>query len=178
MGVCKKSPRKYPKKSKNAPKKSDFGAFLPFFGYFLGLFRRPPKRLFLRLFCDFGPGDSWRMVAWVAIQATRASGGSASSFNLAIAAFGGVESLFFKTPLACYRIGFGPPARNRKKTGQYRKRPLPLKIGKTQPKNRKNGSKIGFGGHFPIFCFFLSYFLGEAVSFFILFGAGGPKPIL
>ena len=29
------------------------------------------------------------------------------------------------TPLASYRIGFGPPARNRKKEEKYRKRPPP-----------------------------------------------------
>ena len=60
LGGLQKSPEKYPKKSKNTQKvwKS---VFLDFFGYFSGLFCRPPKRPFLRLFCDFGlggPGDS------------------------------------------------------------------------------------------------------------------------
>ena len=47
-------------------------------------------------------------------------------------------------PLACYRIGFGPPARNRKKIGKYRFRPpkaLPLKIGKNSRKIGKIGEK-------------------------------------
>ena len=53
--------------SKKRPKtlKLEFvgGPFFDFLGYFRGLFGRPPKRPFLRLFGDFGPGDSckWRL---------------------------------------------------------------------------------------------------------------------
>ena len=58
-GLQKKSPRKYPKKSKQRPKKSTFGYFFDFFRYFWGLFCRPPKRLFLRRFLRFW---AWRTV--------------------------------------------------------------------------------------------------------------------
>ena len=43
------------------PERGIFRVFFDFFGYFRGLFCRPPKRLFSRLFWDFGPegpGDS------------------------------------------------------------------------------------------------------------------------
>ena len=58
------SPQKYPKKSKNI----DFQTFLGLFRLFR-VFWRPPKRPFLRLSCDFGPGgpgDSCKMAARVA----------------------------------------------------------------------------------------------------------------
>ena len=48
---------KYPK----TPKFGFFGVLFDFWGYFRGLFCRPPKRLFSRFFWDFwpgGPGDS------------------------------------------------------------------------------------------------------------------------
>ena len=69
LGGLEKSLEKYPKKSKNTekiPKKVRKLIFLDFLGYFSRLFSRPPKRPFLRLFCDFGPlgpGDSckWRL---------------------------------------------------------------------------------------------------------------------
>ena len=57
-GVCRKVSKntqrslKIPKKY---PKRSDFSVFLDFFGYFWGLFCRPPKRPFLRLFAIPGP---------------------------------------------------------------------------------------------------------------------------
>ena len=54
FGGLQKSPRKYPKKSENT---QNWTLFSDLFGYFRGLFCRPPKRLFLRLFCNFGPGD-------------------------------------------------------------------------------------------------------------------------
>ena len=38
--------------------------FLDFFGYFLRLFSRPPKRPFLRLLCDFGPGGHGDFCKW------------------------------------------------------------------------------------------------------------------
>ena len=41
-----------------------FSVFLDFFGYFLRLFSRPPKRPFLRLFCDFGPGGPGDSCKW------------------------------------------------------------------------------------------------------------------
>ena len=53
-----KSPRKYPRKSEKGPKKSESGTFWSFFdflGYFRELSGGPPRRPFLRLFCDFGP---------------------------------------------------------------------------------------------------------------------------
>ena len=51
-----KIPKKYPKARKSV--------FLDFFGYFLRLFSRPPKRPFLRLFCDFGPGGPGDSCKW------------------------------------------------------------------------------------------------------------------
>ena len=63
-----KRPQKYPEKSKKIHSKVQFLClFFDFFGYFRGLFlQTPPNRLFLRLYCDFGPGwpgDSceWRL---------------------------------------------------------------------------------------------------------------------
>ena len=58
-----KSPKKYPKKSKNTQKVRK-SVFLDFSGYFLRLFCGPPKRPFLRLFCDFGPGRSRDSCKW------------------------------------------------------------------------------------------------------------------
>ena len=62
-GGLQKSPRKYPKKSNKFPKNPNLGilgVFFDFFGYFRGLFCRPPKRLLSRLFWDKsgarGPG--------------------------------------------------------------------------------------------------------------------------
>ena len=82
------------------------------------------------------------------------------------------------TPLASYRLGFGPPARNRKNIENG----LPQKIRKNNPKNRKMAPKPYFRAIFPIFGLFFPYFLGAAVSYifpiFFLFRAGGPKPIL
>ena len=63
FGGPQKSPRKYPKKSKNTPKSPILGIFY-FFRYFRGLFCGPPKRLFLRLFCDFGPGGPGDSCKW------------------------------------------------------------------------------------------------------------------
>ena len=87
-----------------------------------------------------------------------------------------------ETPLASYRIGFGPEARNRKKIGKIQKTASPKKIGKKWPKNRKMAPKPYFRAIFPIFRLFFSYFLGEAVfcvfPIFFLFQASGPKPIL
>ena len=60
LGVCKKVPENT-RKSRKTPPKCLILVFFDFFGYFRGLFCRPPKRLFLRLFGDFGPrgpGDS------------------------------------------------------------------------------------------------------------------------
>ena len=64
FGGPQKSPRKYPKKSKNTPKIGLLGVFFDFFGYFRGLFCGPPKTLFLRLFCDFGPGGPGDSCKW------------------------------------------------------------------------------------------------------------------
>ena len=55
LGGLQKSPKKYPKKSKNTNFRTFLGIFR-LFRFFLGLFCRPPERPFLRLFCDFGPG--------------------------------------------------------------------------------------------------------------------------
>ena len=76
-GSAKKSP-KIPEKVEKYPKNTKFGLFRVFFdflGYFRGHFCRPPKRLFSRLFWDFGPegpGDSckWSLESqtWVLKQ--------------------------------------------------------------------------------------------------------------
>ena len=77
-----------------------------------------------------------------------------------------------ETPLACYRIGFGPAARNRRNIGNS----LPQKIGKDCRKIGKWPQNPMFE---PIFLFRLFlYFLAKAVSYIFLFRAGGPKPIL
>ena len=58
---------KIPEKSKNTDFRTFsgiFSVFLDFFGYFLRLFSRPPKRPFLRLFCDFGPGGPGNSCKW------------------------------------------------------------------------------------------------------------------
>ena len=67
FGGLEKSLKKYPKKSKNTDFRTFLGifsVFLDFFGYFLRLFSRPPKRPFLRLFCDFGPGGPGDSCKW------------------------------------------------------------------------------------------------------------------
>ena len=70
----------------------------------------------------------------------------------------------FAIPLACYRIGFGRPARNRKKIGKYRFRPSEA----LPPENRgKKSWKIGKWSQIPIFRIFFSYFL----AFFPIFRA-------
>ena len=67
--TTKKSPKSLPRpsgpESQKTPEKDEnkgiFRGFFDFFGYFRGLFCRPPKRRFSRLFWDFGPrgpGDS------------------------------------------------------------------------------------------------------------------------
>ena len=56
--------RKYPKKSKNTRNWTFWGIFFDFLGYFRGLFCRPPKGLFLRLFCGFGPGGPRDSCKW------------------------------------------------------------------------------------------------------------------
>ena len=63
FGGPQKSLKKYPKKSKK-PKKVRKSVIFDFFGYFLRLFCGPPKRLFSRLFCDFGPGGSGDSCKW------------------------------------------------------------------------------------------------------------------
>ena len=63
LGVC----RKVSKNTRKSLKTSIFGhfwVFLDFFRYFWGLFCGPPKRPFLRLFCDFGPGGSGDSCEW------------------------------------------------------------------------------------------------------------------
>ena len=65
FGGLEKSLKKYPKKPKNTEKMTGiFAVFLDFFGYFLRLFSRPPKRPFLRLFRDFGPGEPGDSCKW------------------------------------------------------------------------------------------------------------------
>ena len=68
LGVCKKSPEILPKSRKKTPKigffRVCFGYFSTFFGYFRRLICRPPKRLLLRLFCDFGPGGQGDSCKW------------------------------------------------------------------------------------------------------------------
>ena len=67
LGGLEKSLEKYPKKSKNIDFRTFLGifsVFLDFFGYFSRLFSRPPKRPFLRLFCDFGPGGPGDSCKW------------------------------------------------------------------------------------------------------------------
>ena len=66
LGVSRKvskNTRKGLKIPKNT-QKGQFSVFLDFFGYFLRLFSRPPKRPFLRLFCDFGPGGPEDSCKW------------------------------------------------------------------------------------------------------------------
>ena len=63
LGVCKKVPENI-RKSRKIPEKVQFRVFFDFFGYFRGLFCRPPKRLFLRLFWDFGPGGPGDSCKW------------------------------------------------------------------------------------------------------------------
>ena len=62
-GVRKKVPENT-RKSQKIPKIGLFGVFFDFFGYFRGLFCGPPKRLFLRLFCDSGPGGPGDSCKW------------------------------------------------------------------------------------------------------------------
>ena len=82
---------------------------------------------------------------------------------------------------------FGPVAGNGKhKTMVWKPRfgrknignGLPQKIGNKWPKNRTNGSKIGFWGYFPIlwFFFFFSIFWGRPFPiFFLVFSYFGPE---
>ena len=63
-GSAKKVPENTPK-SQKIPKIGLFSVFFDFFGYFRGLFCRTPKRLFLRLFCDFGPGGPGDSCKWL-----------------------------------------------------------------------------------------------------------------
>ena len=53
-----------PEKVKKYPKLDFLVYLLDFFGHFRGLFCGPPKRLFLRLFCDFGPGGPGDSCKW------------------------------------------------------------------------------------------------------------------
>ena len=62
-GVGRKVP-KNTRKSLKIPIFGPFWVFLDFFGYFLGLFCRPPERPFLRFFCDFGPGGPGDSCKW------------------------------------------------------------------------------------------------------------------
>ena len=62
-GSAKKSP-KNSRKSQKIHQKVQFWVFFDFFGYFRGLLCRPPKRLFLRFFCDFGPGGPRDSCKW------------------------------------------------------------------------------------------------------------------
>ena len=63
LGVRRKVSKK-PEKCQKIPIFGQFWVFLDFFRYFLGLFCAPPKRPFLRLFCDFGPGGSGDSCKW------------------------------------------------------------------------------------------------------------------
>ena len=63
LGVRRKVP-KNTRKSLKIPKKVRKSVFFDFSGYFLRLFCGPPKRPFLRLFCDFGPGKSGDSCKW------------------------------------------------------------------------------------------------------------------
>ena len=63
LGVRKKVPENT-RKSQKIPKIGLFGVFFDFFRYSRGLFCGPPKRLFLRLFCDFGPGGPGDSCKW------------------------------------------------------------------------------------------------------------------
>ena len=54
LGVCKRVPENYPKKSKNHPKLDFLAYFFSFSGIFRDFFCRPPKRLFLRFFAILG----------------------------------------------------------------------------------------------------------------------------
>ena len=67
------------------------------------------------------------------------------------------------SPLACYRVRFGPQEKNRKNIGFGLPRPSPGKKG-------KNSRKIGKWSQIPIFRLFFPYFPGE--------GLGRPKPTL
>ena len=65
-GSAKRSP-KIPEKVENTPKSPNLGlfrVFFDFFGYFRRLFCGPPKRLFSRLFWDFGPGAPGDSCKW------------------------------------------------------------------------------------------------------------------
>ena len=61
-GSAKKSP-KIPEKVKNNPQSPIFCIF-SFSGYIRGLFWQTPKKLFLRNFCDFGPGGPGDSCKW------------------------------------------------------------------------------------------------------------------
>ena len=91
-------------------------------------------------------------------------------------------------PLGWYRIGFGPPARNRKKIG--RKKKVSGSQGPPPENMKKNSKKENWHKNRVLgpFSYFLaiSYFFGEGprepetyiFPIFFLFRAGGPKPIL
>ena len=90
---------------------------------------------------------------------------------------------------ACYRIGFGPPARNRKKLEKHRFRPpeaLPRRKRKTiATKTGKMAQNLGFGAMFLFFGNLILFSRGgprEAETYvfpiFFLYRGGGPKPIL
>ena len=61
-GSAEKS-QKIPGQSKNTDFRTFLGIFR-FFRVFSGTFLRTPKRTFLRLFCDFGPGGSGDSCKW------------------------------------------------------------------------------------------------------------------
>ena len=63
LGVRKKVPENT-RKSQKIHQKVQFWVFFDFFGYFRALFCGPPKRLFWRLFCDFGPGETGDSCKW------------------------------------------------------------------------------------------------------------------
>ena len=67
-----------------------------------------------------------------------------------------------ETPLTCYRIDFGPPARNRKNLENIGNG-LPQKTGKNA-ENLEKWLENTFPGAFSSFSAIFSYFWGEAIS--------------
>ena len=63
FGGLQKSPRKYPKKSKTISEGAKIGIYR-LFRVFSGTFLQTPKKTFLRLFCDFGPGGPGDSCKW------------------------------------------------------------------------------------------------------------------
>ena len=63
FGVCKEVPENT-RKSQKIHKIGLFGVFLTFSDIFGDFFADPQKRLFLRLFCDFGPGKPGDSCKW------------------------------------------------------------------------------------------------------------------